>query len=133
MHRLTLLLLALILTASASAQDNSTTEIDSLLPGTWAMTTQIHDSRIEDETTFTSDNEVEEIRRVIHNGIVATLNARGSWKVDGDIIVTTYTESSPSNFVPVGTVNRSKVTFIDEHQLSISGEEGSTGTMHRVR
>ena len=132
MHRLILLLFALLLSGCASTPATKGNLAD-LLPGTWAITTEINGARIEAQTVISANGQVEERVRVTQNGVVSNLTARGSWKVQDDSMVTTYTESSAPDFAPVGSVSRDKVTFIDENQLSVVDEEGTAGTMHRVR
>ena len=133
MYRLITLLAGLLLCFSASAQSSGTDKASDLLPGTWAMTTEIHGARIEAQTTFTSDGKLVENVKVIQDDTTTNMSASGNWIVEGDTIITTYTESSVPDLVPIGSVERDKITFVDAHQLSLVDAEGTAATMHKVR
>ena len=132
MRRLAVLLAGAVVWLSAIAQEAQNTNYADILPGTWALTTEIHGARLEARSTFTTDGHVEEQLKVTQDGTITELFARGRWEVDGDEIVTTYTESNAPGLVAVGSVERDKITYLDEHQLSLVDGEGTAATMHRV-
>lgn len=133
MHRLFALLIALLWPVCGSAQVDIEDRIRNLLPGTWALTIEIDGVHLEGTTIISADGNVEEYVKVIQNGIVSNLAARGKWTIEGDSMITTYTESSAPGLIAVGSVEREKITFIDSDQLSIVDAEGTALTMSRVR
>jgi hypothetical protein len=132
MKHLVSLFLAVLLAGCATSRQAPVVDIARLLPGTWAMVTEVEGARIEARSTYDSSGKAEERVKVTQGAQTTEILARGLWRVEGDMIVTTYTESNAPALAAVGSVSRDRVTFIDDRQLSIVDEEGTAVTGYRV-
>ena len=134
LKRNALVVIALLLVGcSGTPSSQSLDRITELLPGKWAVVAEIYGTRLEGLESYSNDGTLESTTKITQADTTKTMRFKGTWAVEDETIVRTYTESNAPEVIPVGYVSKSKVTFIGESQFSYVDEEGTAVTLYRTK
>lgn len=94
------------------------------LIGKWHLDTEVGGVRVKAVTEYKADGAFQSDATVVMDGESTEMAVKGTWKFDGNALITTVTESDTPGLLPVGEVSKDEILELSETVLSYRDEDG---------
>lgn len=94
------------------------------LIGKWHLDTEVGGVRVKAVTEYKADGTFQSDATVVMDGESTEMAVKGTWKFDGNALVTTVTGSDTPDLLPVGEVSKDEILELSGTTLSYRDEDG---------
>jgi hypothetical protein len=111
--------------APAAAPPASTPAIKNAdLVGTWHLDMAMGEAKVKGHTEYKADGTFQGRATLVVEEETTELTVKGTWKLDGQTLATTITESNNPDLLPVGEVSKDQILELNASTLRYRDEDG---------